>query len=102
MKMTPNPRIQHMSPLEFFMKSYLMDYIKDVVIPETNKRINLAINLSGYFCVIGCHLIMACYVGPSRRDLFLKDPITPQKGALIRLNNIISGRCLEKITQVMS
>ena len=57
-------------------------------------------NLSEYFCVIG--LVVACYVGHYVRDLFFKDPITPQKGAPIRPNHIISGRCLEKITQVMS
>ena len=72
LKMNPNPRIQHMSRLDFFMKLYFVDYIKDVVIPETNKRLKSAIILSDYFCVIGCHFIMACYVGHSVRDLFLK------------------------------
>ena len=55
-------------------------------------------NLSEYFCVIVCCLIMDCYVGHSVRILFLKDPITPQKGAPIRLNHIISGRHLDNIT----
>ena len=91
-----------MSCLNFFMKLYFMEYIKDVVIPETNKRLNSAMNLGEYFLVIGCRLITACYVSHSFRDFFLKDPITPQKGAPIRLNHTISGRCLEKITQVMS
>ena len=59
-------------------------------------------NLSEYFFVIGCRLIVACYVGHSVRGFFLKDPITPQKGAPIHINHIISGRHLEKITQVMS
>ena len=67
-----------------------MDYIKDIVIPETNKRLNSAMNLSEYFSVIGCRLIMACYVGHSVRDSFLKDTITPQKVALIRINHIIT------------
>ena len=44
---------------------------------------------------------MACYVGHSVRELFLKDPITLQKGTPNFLNHIISGRCLEMITQVM-
>ena len=44
---------------------------------------------------------MACYVGHSFRDLFLKYPITPQEFAPIRLNHIISGRRLENIPQVM-
>ena len=57
-------------------------------------------NLSDYFCVIGCRLIMACYVGHSSRDIFLKDPTTPQKVAPICLNHIICGRRLKKITQV--
>ena len=79
-----------------------MNYIKDIVIPETNKRLNSDMNLSEYFCVIGCCLIMACFVGHYIRDFFLKDPINPQKGAPIRLKHIISGRRLEKITQIMS
>ena len=52
-------------------------YIKDVAIPETNKRLNSAMNLSEYFRVIGCRLIMAYYVGHSVRDFFLKYLITP-------------------------
>ena len=102
LKTTPTPRIQHMPCLKFFIELYLMEYIKDLLIPDTNKRLNSAMNLSEYFCVIGCRLIIACYVGHSARDLFLKDPITPQKGAPIRLNHIIYGKRLEKITHVMS
>ena len=102
MKMTPNPRIQNMSRLELFMKFYFMECIKDVVIPETNKCLNSPMNLSKYFHIVGCLLIMACYVGHYVRDFFLKDPIAPQKGAPMRLNHIISGRRPEKITQVMS
>ena len=52
-----------------------MEYNKDLVIPETNKCLNLPINLSDYFSVIGCRLIMDCYVGHFVRDFFLKDPI---------------------------
>ena len=59
-------------------------------------------NLSEYFRVIGCRLIMVYHVGHYVKDFFLKDPITPDKGAPISLNHTISGRCLEKITQVMS
>ena len=102
LKMTQNPRIQHMSRLDLFMNLYGMEYIKDVVILETNKSLNSAMNLSEYFCVIGCRLILACCVGHSVSDFFLRDTITPQKGAPIRLNHIISGRRLEKIDQVMS
>ena len=101
-KMTRIPSIYHMSRLKFFMKLYLMDYIKDVFIPETNKCLNSAMNLSEYFRVIGCRLIMACCVGHSFREFFLEYPITPHKGSPIRLNHIISGRRLENITQVMS
>ena len=102
LKMTMIPRIQHMSHLNFFVKFYFMEYIKYLVTPETNKRLKSDMNLSEYFCVIACNLIMACYVGHSVREFFLKYPITPQKCDPIRLNHIISRTCLEKITQVMS
>ena len=101
LNMTPIPRIQHMSRLELFTKLYFMDYIKDLVIPDNNKRLNSTMNLSGYFHVICCRLIMACFAGHSVRDFFFRDHITSQKGAPIQLNHIISGRRLEKITQVM-
>ena len=84
------------------MKLYFMDYINDVVIPENNKRLNSAMNFSDYFGVIGCRLIMVCYVGHYTRDFFLKYLITPHKGAPIRLNHIIYGRRLENISQVIS
>ena len=101
-KMTLIPRIQQISCLDFFMKLYFIEYIKDVVIPDTNKRLKSAMNLSEYFRVIGCLFIMACHVGQYVRDLFFKDPITPQKGSPIHLNHITSGRRLDKITQVIS
>ena len=47
--------------LNFFIKLYFMDYIKNVVIPKTNKRLNSEMSLSEYFRVIVCRLIMACY-----------------------------------------
>ena len=59
------------------MKFYLIEYIKDLVIHETNKRLNSYMRLSDYFHVICCRLIMACYVGHYVRDLFLKYPMTP-------------------------
>ena len=59
------------------MKLYFMNYIKYAVIPVTNKRLNSAMKLSEYFRVIGCHLIMTCYVEHSVRDFFLNYPITP-------------------------
>ena len=102
LKMAQIPRMQHMYCLDLFMKLYFMEYIKYLVIPETKKSLNSAMNLSEYFFVIGFCLIMACYVGHSIRDLFLKDTTTPQKGSPIRLNHIISGRRLDNITQAMS
>ena len=70
LEMTPNPRIQHMYRLDFFTELYFMNYIKYVVILETNKLLNSAMNLSEYLCVIGCCLIMSCYVGHYFRDFF--------------------------------
>ena len=77
LKMASIPIIQHMSRLKFFIKLYFMEYSKDVVIPETNNRLNSDMNLSEYFCVVGFRLIMACYVVHSVRDFFFKDAVTP-------------------------
>ena len=56
-----------------------MEYIKDVVIHETNKFINSAMNSSEYFRVIGCRLNMDCYVGHSVRDFFLRIPLLSER-----------------------
>ena len=83
------------------MKLYLMYYIKDVIIPETNKCLNSAMKLSEYICVIGFSLIIACYIGHYIKDFFFNYPITPQKGTPIHFNHIIYGIRLEKITHIM-
>ena len=58
--------------------------------------------LSKYFRVIGCRLIMSCYLDHYVRDLFLRDTITSQKGSHIHLNPIISERQLGNITHAIS
>ena len=58
--------------LDFFVKLYFMEYINDLVIPETNKCLNSAMKLSEYFYVVGFCLVMACYVGHYVRDFFFK------------------------------
>ena len=70
MNMAPIPRIYHMSLLNFVMNVYFIEYINYVVIHDTKKSINSAMNFSEYFFVIGCRLIMACYVGHSVREYF--------------------------------
>ena len=79
-----------------------MEYIKDVVIHETNKFINSAMNSSEYFRVIGCRLNMDCYVGHSVRDFFFKDTITPRKVPPSASAKSSSGKRLDNITQVIS
>ena len=96
-----DPKDTAHSWLNFFMKLYFIEYINDVVIPDTNKHLNSDMNLSEYVCVSGCCSIMDCYVGHSVRDFFLKYPIISQKGTPICPDHIISGRGLDKITQVM-
>ena len=70
--MVSNIRVQNMSLFDIFLQIYFMKYIKDVVIPKTNKRLKSPVVLGEYFCVIVCHLIMACYIGHSVRKLFFK------------------------------
>ena len=51
-------------------------------------------NLSDYFRVIVCRLIMACYVGHSARDFFLKDPITPPNLNIINNLRFSTHNCV--------
>ena len=56
-----------------------MKYIKDVVTPETKKSVKYPVVLCEYFHMIGCHIIMAFYIGYSVRELCSKSTITHQK-----------------------
>ena len=55
-----------------------------------------------YFHVIGCCLIILCYVDHYVRDLFMRDTITPQKVSHIHLNPIKDERYLGDIIHVIS
>ena len=102
LNMESNIKLYHMLLFDIFCHQYFMKYINDFVVPETIKYLKSIVFLGEYLHGIGCRLTMTCYVGHSVRDLFSKYPITPKKGTHIRLNHIISGRRLEKITQAMS
>ena len=101
-EMVYNISVHHMPHFGIFFQLYFINFIKDVFISATNKCLKSPMVLGEYFCVIGCGIIMECYVGHSIRELFSKDLIIPQRGAPIHLNHIISGRRLEKINHAMS
>ena len=98
----PNIRVQHILCFEIFLQLYFINYIKDVIIPETSKHLKYQIVIREYFCFIVCLLIMAFYIRKYVRDLFLKHLITPKNVPPIRLNNITSVWRLDKITQAIS
>ena len=56
-----------------------MKYIKDIVIPNTNKCLKSTMVIGEYFRVIDFWITMSCYIGHSIRDFFLMDTIIPKK-----------------------
>ena len=101
-KMVSNIRVQHMSLFDIFFQMNLMNYINNVDIPDTNKRLKYPVVLDEYLRMIACRLIMACYVDHSVRGLFSNYSIKTQKGNPKCINKIISIRHLRNITYAMS
>ena len=54
LKLLPNTRFQHLSHFDIFFQLYFMKYIKDVIIPDTNKHLMSPMVIGEYFRVIGC------------------------------------------------
>ena len=55
--------IAEMDELELFLMCFPVKYIKDVVIPESNKHLERDMTMSEFFTFIGCLLFMACHPG---------------------------------------
>ena len=75
--------IQHQAPAHVTILHLLKDVLHEVhqlfCHPWDQKRLKPQVVLGEYFCVIGCRLIGACYVGHYDRELFPKDIIKPKK-----------------------
>jgi hypothetical protein len=52
-----------MDELELFLMCFLVKYMKIIVIPQSNKHLQVPITMQEFFVFIGCPLFMACHPG---------------------------------------
>jgi len=75
-------------------------WVKDVLIPATNKEIDREdLTLSEFYVYLGCHFFMACFEGISDQRLWWSSkPISIEEGAPFRLHEYMSLRRFNAIT----
>ena len=59
----PWPNVAEMDELELFLLCFPVKYLKEVVIPQTNKHLTKYLSMQELFVFIGCILFMACHPG---------------------------------------
>jgi hypothetical protein len=90
--------VAELDELRLFMLCFPMDYIQNVLLPETNKYVSVEISLRGFFVFLGCLFFMACHPVDGERDVWWsKESISPKAGAPFRLNNYITRNRFKEI-----
>ena len=96
----PWAEVAEMNELELFLMCFPVKYIKSVIIPETNKHLQVPVSMQELFIFIGCLFFMACHQGVEDRDSWWSTkPITPDKGAPFRLNDYMARNRFKSIMQ---
>ena len=74
------------------------EYLEEVLIPETDKGLNVPMDIQDYIQWVGCWLYMALWVGiESRQDWWSTRAPSMAKSALFRLNYIMSRNWFDSI-----
>ncbi|KAL3810770.1 LOW QUALITY PROTEIN: hypothetical protein ACHAXA_001595, partial [Cyclostephanos tholiformis] len=83
--------IASMTEFELFQMAFPEDFVKDVIIPQTNDNLGSPLMLGEFYKWLGCNFFMACFQGiPDRKCWWSKEAISPYSGAPFRLNNAMS------------
>jgi hypothetical protein len=83
--------VSKMSKLELFLILFPLDYLLEVLIPETNKQLDAPMDCGEFIRWIGCWFYMALWVGiPNRHDWWSTREVTMFFGAPFRLNDYMS------------
>ena len=78
------------------------EYIKRILIPETNKLLTSTLSYGEFMLWIGVWLLMATIDGVQRREFWSKLDIDPFRGAPFRLSNYISRTRFEEILNALT
>ncbi|KAL7474259.1 hypothetical protein ACHAW6_000238 [Cyclotella cf. meneghiniana] len=89
--------VHEMNELAQFWMCFPEQWVKDAVIPATNKEITgEPLTLSEFYVYLGCYFFMACFEGISDQRLWwLSKPISMRDRAPFHLNEFISLRRFE-------
>ncbi|KAL7554463.1 hypothetical protein ACHAWF_019026 [Thalassiosira exigua] len=80
-------RIKEMEEIELFLMAFPVKYVRDVVIPETNKTLYPATDMTEMFRFFGAIFFMACHPGvPDRAMWWSKKEVSEKEGAPFRMN----------------
>ena len=89
--------------LEWFLRCLPMQYLNEVLIPETNKKMNRPMDFPEFLKFIGLLLLMSTTrVGCSIRDWFSEAPPNPFEGAPFRLHQFMSRSRYEEILRSLT
>jgi hypothetical protein len=78
--------IAEMNELDQFRMCFPEQFIINVIIPKTNKRLGTPVTLQEFYVWLGCIFYMACFEGiGDRNEWWSSLPINQFKGALFRL-----------------
>ena len=94
-------KIHDMEELALFRMCFPEQWVKEVLIPTTNKQITSGneLTLSEFYRYLGCHFYMACFEGVSdRRMWWSSKPVSMGGGAPFRLTEFMSLRRFNEIT----
>jgi hypothetical protein len=70
-----------MNELELFLMCFPVKYIKSIILPKTNKHLQVPMTMQEFFVFLGCLFFMACHQGVEDRDSWWSTkPITPNEG----------------------
>ncbi len=84
--------------LELFLMCFPIKYIKNIVIAQSNKHLQVPVTKQEFFVFIGCLLFIACHPRVDDQDVWwLSRAISPNKGSPFCLNNYISKNCFKEI-----
>jgi hypothetical protein len=90
--------VQRMSKLDLFMILFPVKYLKEVLIPETNKGLDVSLDMQEFIKWVGCWLYMSCWNGvSSRRDWWSVAEPSMDKGAPFRFHHVMSRKRFDDI-----
>ena len=95
-------RHRQLTLLNWFMILFPMEWVRNVLIPSTNKKLKVPMTLKEFFVFLGCLLTMARFGGHSRHEWWHKSPPSILRGAPFRLHEYMSYRRFEQIDKALT